>query len=250
MYAYTENDPLNGVDLSGLDQDSECASTTCFSAGGGGGGGGGGGWATVYTFTGETSGQDYGSIISYDGGAGADAAAANGGVVGTIPSGAYGISLTSAGNVGYSLDGGGSGSEGSPLTVIGGLIRTGIVTAPEATSPATSYQIASSSGLGSCNCYVKRMLVTGYDNSFQSTGKRPGDPGYGVTADGATASHGTIAAPHTYPFGTQMYVPGYGMGTVDDRGGAINGSHIDVWFPSTSAAIGWGRQYLNVTVYR
>jgi rare lipoprotein A (peptidoglycan hydrolase) len=100
---------------------------------------------TVYTFTGAKSGQDYGSITSYDGGAGADAAAANGGVVGTIPSGAYGISLTGAGNIGYSLDGGGSGSEGSPLTVIGGLIRTGIVTAPEV-SWGTPYQIASSTG--------------------------------------------------------------------------------------------------------
>ena len=92
------------------------------------------------------------------------------------------------------------------------------------------------------------MLVTGYDNSFQSTGKNPGDPGYGMTASGTVAATGTIAAPRIYPFGTPLYVPGYGPGTVLDRGGAIRGSHIDVWFPTTQKAINWGAQNLQVTV--
>src|SRR5690349_8506028 len=81
-------------------------------------------------------------------------------------------------------------------------------------------------------CGTVNMLVTGYDNSFQSTGKNPGDPGYGITASGQVAGSGTIAAPRTYPFGTSMQVPGYGSGTVQDRGGAIRGNHIDVWFPT------------------
>ena len=35
---------------------------------------------------------------------------------------------------------------------------------------------------------------------------------------------GTIAAdPRHYPFGTKMFVPGYGWGTVEDVGGAIKG---------------------------
>lgn len=92
------------------------------------------------------------------------------------------------------------------------------------------------------------MLVTGYDNSFQSTGKNPGDPGYGLTASGSVAANGTIAAPPTYSFGTQMFIPGYGLGTVLDRGGAIKNAHIDLWFPSTQQAINWGAQHLQVTV--
>ena len=97
-------------------------------------------------------------------------------------------------------------------------------------------------------CSSKNMLVTGYDNSFQSTGKNPGDRGYGITADGSIAEYGTIAAPSTYPFNTQMYVPGYGLGIVSDRGGAIQGSHVDVWFPTTQQATNWGAQHLSVTV--
>jgi len=93
-----------------------------------------------------------------------------------------------------------------------------------------------------------KMLVTGYDNSFQSTGKNPGDPGYGMTANGSVAAYGTIAAPSNYPFGTRMSVPGYGLGTVLDRGGAIRNSHIDLWFPTTQQAINWGPQHLTVTV--
>lgn len=92
------------------------------------------------------------------------------------------------------------------------------------------------------------MLVTGYDNSYESTGKNPGDPGYGLTASGSVTAYGTIAAPKIYPFGIQMYVPGYGLGTVLDRGGAIRGSHIDVWFPTKQQAINWGAQRLRVTV--
>jgi len=98
-------------------------------------------------------------------------------------------------------------------------------------------------------CGTKKMLVTGYDNSYQSTQKNPGDPGYGITTAGTVAAPGTIAAPRNYPLRTtQMNVPGYGWGTVFDRGGAIKNSHIDVWFPTTQQATNWGAQHLNVTV--
>lgn len=92
------------------------------------------------------------------------------------------------------------------------------------------------------------MLATGYDNSFQSTGKNPGDPGYGVTASGLMAGPGTIAAPPAYSFGTRMFVPGYGLGTVLDRGGAIQNAHIDLWFPSTNQAMQWGAQHVKVEI--
>jgi 3D (Asp-Asp-Asp) domain-containing protein len=94
------------------------------------------------------------------------------------------------------------------------------------------------------------MLATAYDNGFASTGKRPGDPGYGITASQTVAGPGTIAAPREYPFGTQMYVPGYGLGTVEDRGGAITGQHIDLWFPTEAQANNWGSQRVNVEVCR
>ena len=61
---------------------------------------------------------------------------------------------------------------------------------------------------------------------------------------------GTIAADTKYyPFGTRMYVPGYGWGVVEDRGGAIKGiDRIDLYFNSHSEALQWGRRKVYVTI--
>ena len=63
---------------------------------------------------------------------------------------------------------------------------------------------------------------------------------------------GTIAADTKYyPFGTRMYVPGYGWGTVEDRGGAIKGpSRIDIFYDSHEQALQWGRRTVNVIIER
>lgn len=114
---------------------------------------------------------------------------------------------------------------------------------------------------------VKRMLVTAYDAGPESCGwKRKywciGPPVYaygplkgkrkrvGITADGSKAEKGTIAADPKYPFGTKMYVPGYGWGEVHDRGRAITGEHIDIFFPDRDDALEWGRKYLDVIILR
>jgi 3D (Asp-Asp-Asp) domain-containing protein len=72
----------------------------------------------------------------------------------------------------------------------------------------------------------------------------------GITANGTKAKVGTIAADTArYPFGTVMSVPGYGYGRVQDRGGAITGNHIDLFFRSHRAAVAWGRKTLRVKVW-
>ena len=72
----------------------------------------------------------------------------------------------------------------------------------------------------------------------------------GVTACGTKAKPGTIAADTAkYPFGTIMYVRGYGYGRVEDRGGAIKGEHIDLFFKSHEKALQWGRQEMPVRVW-
>ncbi|HOO90291.1 MAG TPA: 3D domain-containing protein [Syntrophales bacterium] len=113
---------------------------------------------------------------------------------------------------------------------------------------------------------VREMEVTAYDAGPESCGWERkywciGPPVYaygphkgerkevGITADGTEAEYGTIAADaRLYPFGTRMYVPGYGWGEVHDRGRAITGNHIDVFFPDRDDALRWGRQYLKVTI--
>jgi 3D (Asp-Asp-Asp) domain-containing protein len=61
---------------------------------------------------------------------------------------------------------------------------------------------------------------------------------------------GTVAADtRYYPFGTRMYVPGYGWGRVEDRGGAIKGpDRIDLYFSSHQEALRWGRRKVRVTI--
>lgn len=116
---------------------------------------------------------------------------------------------------------------------------------------------------------IRRMLVTAYDAEQKSTGWKykwgccllPPVYAYGpnegkrkqvgITSDGSKAEKGTIAADISrYPYGARMYVPGYGWGEVHDRGSAIKGDHIDVFFPSEKEARAWGRKYLDVTIIR
>jgi len=116
---------------------------------------------------------------------------------------------------------------------------------------------------------TRKMLVTAYDSGQKSTGwkhkwgccllppvyaygPREGErKQVGITSDGTRASKGTIAADISrYPYGTKMYVPGYGWGEVHDIGSAIKGDHIDVFFPSEKDAKKWGKKYLDVIIHR
>ena len=72
----------------------------------------------------------------------------------------------------------------------------------------------------------------------------------GQTASGTQAQPGTIAADtRHYPFGTIMYVPGYGYGRVEDRGGKVKGQHIDLFFRTHGQAQRWGSEKLRVKIW-
>lgn len=64
--------------------------------------------------------------------------------------------------------------------------------------------------------------------------------------------YGTIAADtRYYPFGTKMYVPGYGWGIVQDTGGDIKGpDRLDIFFRSHRRTLGWGRQQVDVKIVK
>lgn len=63
---------------------------------------------------------------------------------------------------------------------------------------------------------------------------------------------GTIAADTDYyPFGTRMYVPGWGWGVVTDRGGAIKGpERIDLYMRTHGQTERWGRKRVEVEVVK
>ena len=84
-----------------------------------------------------------------------------------------------------------------------------------------------------------------------SSGPLRGQPkAVGITASGTKAHKGTVAAdPERYPFGTVMYVDGYGYARVEDTGGALQGDHIDLFFRSHSQAMEWGVQRKRVAIW-
>jgi 3D (Asp-Asp-Asp) domain-containing protein len=70
------------------------------------------------------------------------------------------------------------------------------------------------------------------------------------TASGLPLGWGTVAVDtRVFPFGTKMYIPGYGNGVAADTGTAIIGRIIDIWFPTCAQARAWGRKTLAITVY-
>lgn len=113
---------------------------------------------------------------------------------------------------------------------------------------------------------VREMLTTGYckcgkccgwkrnwyGRAVHSYGANKGKKKVvGLTASGTMARPGTIAADtKIYPFGTVIYIEGYGYGRVEDRGGAINGQHIDLYFRSHKQALEWGKRTVKVKIWK
>jgi 3D (Asp-Asp-Asp) domain-containing protein/LysM repeat protein len=54
--------------------------------------------------------------------------------------------------------------------------------------------------------------------------------------------------PTVIPLGSKVYVEGYGYATAEDIGGAIKGNRIDVFIPTQSGALQWGRKQVKVTI--
>ena len=95
-----------------------------------------------------------------------------------------------------------------------------------------------------------RMRVTAYCPCPKCCGQYAD----GITACGHVIQPGDtfVAAYKRYTFGTEIIVPGYSHGQavkVLDRGGAIQGNRIDVFFHSHQEALEWGVQYLDVKVH-
>jgi 3D (Asp-Asp-Asp) domain-containing protein len=95
------------------------------------------------------------------------------------------------------------------------------------------------------------MEVTAYCACTRCCGPRA----RGITASGkrVTYNGGRFVAADTrlLKFNTRLIVPGYASGQpveVIDRGGAIKGNKLDVYFDSHQEARRWGRQWLVVTV--
>lgn len=98
------------------------------------------------------------------------------------------------------------------------------------------------------------MNCSAYTNS--TCDKAPTDPSYGITASGArTSAWYTLAAGPSYPIGTVIYIPYFanqvngGWFVVQDRGGAISNSRLDVYMDTYAECKNFGRRNLECYVY-
>ncbi|MEK8132398.1 3D domain-containing protein [Paenibacillus filicis] len=100
---------------------------------------------------------------------------------------------------------------------------------------------------------IKEVLsstLTAYTAGFESTGKTPAHPQYGITYSGSKAEEGrTIAVdPKIIPIGTTVFIDGVGIRQAEDTGSAIRGSRIDVYMKNVDQALEFGVKK-NVKVY-
>lgn len=125
-------------------------------------------------------------------------------------------------------------------------------------SRSNSYRVSSAISLGATvegmTPRVTTMNVSAYTAS--TCGKSSSDPSYEITASGVRASSWyTIAAGPGVPMGTIVYIPYFasqpngGWFVVEDRGGAITNSRIDVYMDTEAECRTFGRRNLECYVY-
>ncbi|HZK57603.1 MAG TPA: ubiquitin-like domain-containing protein [Clostridia bacterium] len=117
--------------------------------------------------------------------------------------------------------------------------------------------LVATSSRGDISRYSKvlTMTATAYDLSFQSTGRKPGDKYYGVTASGTKIRPGVAAVdPKVIPLGTKLYIEStdktqdYGYATAEDKGSAIKGNKIDLFIENAQDVKKFGRRTVKVYI--
>ena len=125
-------------------------------------------------------------------------------------------------------------------------------------SRSNSYRASSAMSLSSTvegiTPRVSTMNVSAY--TAATCGKSSSDPNYGRTSSGARASSWyTVAAGPGLPIGTIIYIPYFasqpngGWFVVEDRGGAITNSRLDIYMDTISECTNFGRRNLECYIY-
>ena len=102
------------------------------------------------------------------------------------------------------------------------------------------------------SAYAEPATLTAYCPCTQCCGDFAGKI-RGQTASGTMAQAGrTIAAPKGVPFGLRVLAlmpdgSQHVIGTVEDRGGAIKGNKLDLYFDSHAEALRFGVQQAEIT---
>ena len=87
-----------------------------------------------------------------------------------------------------------------------------------------------------------RVFATSYDKTCPGCNE--------ITASGLPTGYGVVAVdPRVIPLGTKLFIPGYGLATAGDTGGAIKGNKIDLGFNDIKT--GWWRaRFVEIYILR
>ena len=102
---------------------------------------------------------------------------------------------------------------------------------------------------------MQKVVATGYTAGVESTGKDEDHPEYGITYSGVKVKrdlYSTVAADlDVFPIGTILFIPNYGYGVVADKGGAIKGHKIDLYYETVDDVYSeWGKKEVEVYVVK
>jgi 3D (Asp-Asp-Asp) domain-containing protein len=93
---------------------------------------------------------------------------------------------------------------------------------------------------------VRTFNVSAYDACDECCGEWND----GTYADGSPVGGLVVAASRDIPFGTKIRIPGYGVATVRDRGGAITEGCLDLYFDTHREALNFGRHDIECEILK
>ena len=129
-------------------------------------------------------------------------------------------------------------NQGQELTEVPNLVPTEEVVIEEAPTPEKMEEILDA---------PKRVILGNYTITAYCPCQKCSEGWGRQTASGATAKAGrTIATDSDFAFGTKLWIEGLGTYVVEDRGGAVKGNHIDIFFDTHQEAVNFGKQTLVV----
>jgi uncharacterized protein YabE (DUF348 family)/3D (Asp-Asp-Asp) domain-containing protein len=93
---------------------------------------------------------------------------------------------------------------------------------------------------------VLHVYATWYNPA--SAGKPRSSPGYGITSTGVPVTRGIVAVdPRVIPYGTRMFIPGYGFAVAADCGGGVKGNMIDLGYPD-GVDVDWSSHWVDIYI--
>ncbi len=139
------------------------------------------------------------------------------------------------------------------------IVEVGTKIAYASTKPAPSSATSKTNSVISSKGFSYSRVITcsasAYDLSYESCGKYPGDPHYGITASGMKAQYGVVAVdPRVIPLGTKLYIEAvdgswtYGYCVAGDTGSGIRGNRVDLFYNSRAEALSFGRRQAKVYI--